>query len=47
MDTSGLELRFRIGSIPVVVEPWFWLSGLMLNMQSMHCLLYTSDAADE
>lgn len=35
MDTSGLELRFRMGSIPVVVEPWFWLSGLMLNMQSM------------
>ena len=35
MDTSGLELRFRIGSIPVIVEPWFWLSGLMFNMQSM------------
>lgn len=35
MDSSGLELRFRIGSIPVLVEPWFWLSGLMLNMQSM------------
>lgn len=29
MDTSALELRFRLGSIPVTVEPWFWLSGLI------------------
>lgn len=35
MQPSGFDLRFRIGSIPVTVEPWFWLSGLMLNMQNM------------
>jgi len=34
MDTSALELRFRLGSIPVTVEPWFWLSGLMFNTQT-------------
>lgn len=35
MDLSGLDLRFRIGSIPVVVLPWFWLSGLLFGSQ-MH-----------
>jgi membrane-associated protease RseP (regulator of RpoE activity) len=35
MDTSGLTLRFKIGSIPVAVEPWFWLSGLVLNPQDL------------
>lgn len=35
MDTSALELRFRIGSIPVVVEPWFWLSALIFNAHDM------------
>jgi len=35
MDTSALELRFKVGTIPVVVEPWFWLTGLMLNMREM------------
>jgi Zn-dependent protease len=35
MDTSALELRFKVGSIPVVVEPWFWLSGLLLNMSEL------------
>lgn len=31
MDTSALELRFRIGSIPVTIEPWFWLAGVMFG----------------
>ena len=35
MDTSALELRFKVGTIPVVVEPWFWLTGLMLNMREL------------
>ncbi len=28
--SRNLELSFRVGSIPVRVEPWFWLSGLVL-----------------
>lgn len=35
MDTSGLTLRFKIGSIPVAVEPWFWLTGLLLNSREL------------
>ncbi len=31
MDTSALTLRFRIGSIPVAIEPWFWLTGILLG----------------
>ncbi len=33
MDTSGLDLRFRLGSTPVTVTPLFWLSGLFIVMQ--------------
>lgn len=28
--SRNFELSFRVGSIPVRVEPWFWLSGLVL-----------------
>lgn len=27
---KNLELSFRVGPVPVRVEPWFWLSGLLL-----------------
>ncbi len=30
MDTSALDLRFRIGSFPITITPFFWLSGLIL-----------------
>jgi len=31
MQNTPLELRFRVGGIPVRVEPWFWLTGLVLG----------------
>ena len=24
-------LRFRLGSIPVVIEPWFWVMALVMG----------------
>ncbi|MBL8602735.1 MAG: site-2 protease family protein [Myxococcales bacterium] len=31
MNGQSLELRFKLGPIPVVVEPSFWLAGLMMG----------------
>lgn len=31
MQSTSLDLRFRLGGIPVRVEPWFWLTGLVLG----------------
>lgn len=30
MNPDSLTLRFHIGRIPVVVEPWFWLTTLLM-----------------
>lgn len=35
MDTSALDLRFRLGSIPVTVTPLFWLATLVLGANNL------------
>lgn len=31
MDLSALTLKFRLGRVRVVIEPWFWLMALLLG----------------
>ncbi len=31
MQTTPLDIRFRLGGIPIRIEPWFWLMGLVLG----------------
>jgi Zn-dependent protease len=34
-EQTGFDLRFRIGTIPVRIHPWFWLSAVILGWPIM------------